>query len=130
MGRGFHASSWARYEKDKVVLLALRNYRLDGPGGGVKKFKNLVETNTSVFLVSATDEEIGKTNKLSIVPYGNGKVDIRCEKKAGKIFIKEHMLGGNVVESNLSFQDNLLSIPLREHINDSSMVEWIEVSIE
>ncbi len=129
VAHGVHASSWARYENDKLTLLALRNYRLDGPGGGVRKFKNLVETNTSVFLVSGTDEAIGKTNKLSIVPYGNGKVDIQCEKKSGKVSVKEHLPGGKIIESNLSINDGLLSIPLRERVSDEP-IEWIEIVLE
>jgi hypothetical protein len=130
VAHGTHSSSWARYENDKVVLLALRNYRLDGPGGGVKKFKNLVETNTSVFLVSGTDDAIGKSDKLSIVPYGNGKVDIRCQKESGNVFIKEHLLGGRIVEHILTIQNGLLSIPVRESISDNEIVEWMEVVIE
>jgi hypothetical protein len=83
-----------------------------------------------VFLVSATDEAIGKSDKLSIVPYGNGKVDIHCQKESGRVFIKEHLLDGRILENILTIQNGLLSIPVRESVSDNQIVEWMEVVIE
>ena len=128
VARGAHASSWVRYENDKAVLLALRAYRLDGKKG-VSQFKNLIETNTSLIIASKTNDEIGKSNILAIVPFGNGQVSITCEKKNGKVIVKEHLLGGKIIKNLNLIKDGKLNITVRENIKGTEMVEWIEIEI-
>lgn len=126
--RGAHSPSWARFESDELVALALRSHRLDGRKGS-GKFREVVETSASVVIASKTSDGIAKAAKLAVVPYGEGEVIIHCadQQTAGASVI-EHYFGGHSKESRIDILDGTLRLALREQDEKGSPVEWIEVN--
>ena len=66
---------------------------------------------------------------IAIHYYGTGKADIKCENKSGKVLVKEHLHGGEIMESNLAINDGLLSIPLRGRVNEE-LIDCLEIVLE
>ena len=126
--RGAHASSWARFENDIPVLVALRTQRIDG-GAGTTEFGGIVKTTASMVVASQTGDALDRTAKLAIVPYGDGQLTLRRQSPApASATVTEHYFGGKSQASTVATQDAELRIPLRE-IVDGTPVEWIEVQI-
>jgi hypothetical protein len=127
--RGAHSPSWARFEADELVALALRTHRLDGREGS-GKFRQVVETSASVVIASKTNEGIAKAAKLAVVPYGAGDVVIhRADQQATEASVIEHYFGGNSKESRIEIRDGTLRLALRERDEMGSPVEWIGVDV-
>jgi hypothetical protein len=127
--RGAHSSSWARIENKEVVLVALRERRLDGRKG-TGKFRDLVSSNTSVVVASKTSEGIARTTKLAVVPYGEGELVIqRSDGQTSEAAVTEHYFGGNSKESRIEIRAGTLRVPLRERDEKGSPVEWIELNV-
>lgn len=124
--RGAHTSSWARLENGEVMLVALRERRLDGRKG-VGKFRDLIESTTSVVVASKTNEGISKSPKLAVVPYGNGEVILKREGGPKTVLVIEHFLGGEKKTTSLRVLFERLRVPVREKTDSGSIVEWIEV---
>lgn len=125
--RGAHASSWARREHGELVLVALRRRRFGG-GQAAKKFKDQVSTTAPVVVASKTSVGLARAAKLAVVPYGDGQVSIRREG-GGMAMITEHHFGGGKTTKHIDIAYGRLKVPLREHADDGSVVEWIEVDI-
>jgi hypothetical protein len=128
--RGARALSWARFENNEVVLLALRH------GGFLEderpvEFEDLVVTTASVVVASRTDEGIQRASRLAVVPYGDGELRIRRPGVDGKqAEIIEHSWGDRAEKkAGVSVEKGKLVIPLRERTEQGLPVEWIEVSI-
>ena len=99
-------------EKGEVVLLALRQDRLEG-GSGIGKYKNIIETNTSVVVASRTAEGINRTSHLGVVPYGDGELGLqRKEQNSTKAKVTEHLFGGGVGQSEVAVRAGKLTLPL------------------
>lgn len=128
--RGAHASSWARKEKDEVVLLALRPFRLDG-GGGTHQWDGKVSVTAQVAVSSLTQQSLIEATKLGVVPYGKGRLMMeRSSKASSQAKVTEHYFGGASSVASLRVQDGLLNLPLREESAEGSPVEWIEVDLQ
>ncbi|MGH9397133.1 MAG: TIM-barrel domain-containing protein [Terriglobia bacterium] len=127
--RGAHASSWARLEDNKVVLVTLRPWRLNG-GKGTTEFGGILSATTQVAVASMTQDSVSETAKLGVVPYGEGRLTLRRASKATVAADStEHYFGGQSRASRLEVRDGVLAIPLRERGDDGSPVEWIEIGI-
>jgi len=125
--RGAHISSWARTENGEVVLVALRERGLDGRKGQ-GRYRDLVQTNTSVVVASKTAEGISETAKLAIVPYGAGEVTIRRTGSPRRFALAtEHLFRDAARQARIPVLNGSLRVPLRELSEDGSIVEWIEV---
>jgi hypothetical protein len=128
--RGAHSPSWARFENDELVGVALRTLRLDGRDGPVK-FRDVVETSASVVIASKTNEGIAKAASLVVVPYGRGEVIVhRADRQTTEATVIEHYFGGGTKESRVEIQAGILRLPLRERDENDSPVEWMEVSVK
>jgi hypothetical protein len=126
--RGAHTPSWARFENDQLVAVALRTHRLDGREGPVK-FREVVEASASVAIASKTSDGIEKATRLAVVPYGEGGVTLHlADAQTGSASVIEHFFGGNAKESHVEIQDGTLRLALRERDENGSPVEWIEVN--
>jgi hypothetical protein len=125
--RGAHASSWARIENGEVVLVALRERRLDGRKGA-GAYRDLVQANTSVVVASKTSEGIARAPRLAVVPYGQGQITLKRES-GDYAEVTEHYFGGGKKTSRLPMQDASLRVPLRERSDEGSVIEWIELDI-
>jgi hypothetical protein len=124
--RGAHTSSWARLENGEVVLVALRERRLDGRKGA-GTYRDLLECSTSVVVASKTNDGISKSPKLAVVPYGNGELILKREGGQKTVLVTEHFLGGGKKTIPLRVQYGKLRVPLREKTASGSIVEWIDV---
>ena len=128
VAHGAHSSSWARYEDDQLVGVALRTHRLDGREGPAA-YRDVVRTNASVVVTSKTNEGIAAATALAVVPYGEGEVEIRQEEGGESgVTVTEHMLGGKSTERHVGTQHAVLRVALRERDENGTPVEWIEVS--
>lgn len=127
--RGAHISSWARMENGEIVLVALRKRRWDGrPGLG--KFRDLIVCDTSVVIASKTEEGLVRAKRLAIVPYGSGELALKREGGSDQSAeVTEHYFRGGSTQKRLPVENAQLRIPLREHSEDGSLVEWIEVTL-
>jgi len=127
--RGAHASSWARREDGKVMLVALRPRRLDG-GKGISDFEDSVSTTAQVAVASLTQESVPEALKLGVAPYGEGRLTLRRKSKtSGKAKATEHYFRGQSRTRNLEVRGGVLEIPLRERGEDGTPLEWVEVDI-
>jgi len=127
--RGAHASSWARMENGKVVLVALRRQRLDGSAGS-GKFRDLVATNASVVAAARLGDSLARATMLGVVPYGDGELKLKIEAPGAASFqATEHYFGGARQTQSLAFEEGYLRVPLRERTENGAIVEWIEISI-
>jgi hypothetical protein len=129
VARGAHSPSWARFESDELVAVALRTHRLDGRKGS-GKFREVVETNASVVIASKTADGIVKAASLAVVPYGEGEVVIhRADPQTTEASAVEHYFGGNSKERRIEISGGTLRLALRERDEKGSPVEWIEVTM-
>jgi len=125
--RGARSSSWARVENGEVVLVALRQWRLDGRKGS-GKFRDLIASNASVVVASKTSDGIARATRLAVVPYGDGDLTLKREPTgSAHADATEHYFGGGHKTKRLSIENGHLHVTLRERAEDGSVVEWIEV---
>ena len=123
---GARSSSWARIENGEPVLVALRSHRFDG-NRGPGRYKDLVQSSASVVVASKTADGIAKASRLGIVPYGDGEVIIRHDARATSADITTHRFGLPPVKTRLIPANGTLRLPLREQLDDNSVVEWLQV---
>jgi len=101
--RGAHSPSWARFENDELVAVALRTQRLDGREGPVK-FGEVVEATASVVIASKTNDGIAKAARLAVVPYGAGELTLHLAgPQTAGASVTEHYFGGSSRESRVEF---------------------------
>lgn len=124
---GARSSSWVRLERGEPVLVALRATQFDG-SRGAGGYKDLIRSLTSVVVASKTSANIANSRKLGIVPYGDGEVSIRHEGGQRTAMATTHRFGRPPVKSQLAMAGDILRLPLRERLEDGSVVEWLEVS--
>jgi hypothetical protein len=125
--RGAHSASWARFEHGELVGVALRTYRLDGRRAS-GKFRDVIETTVPVVVSSKTEGGILGAANLAVVPYGQGEVTIhRVAQESAEARVIEHCFGGSAHERTVEVRDGALRLPLREHNEKGTPVEWIEV---
>ncbi len=127
--RGAHASSWVRLESGKPMLLALRTLRLDG-GRGITEYKDILSTTCSVVVSSCSEDALGQTAKLAVVPYGDGVLTLHVKAHGSSVAeIKEHLYKDKPAERLIHIREGILKIPLHETAQNGSPVEWIEIQI-
>ncbi len=127
--RGAHTSSWARFENGELVGVALRTRRLDGQSGPVN-FRDIVQTTASVVAASKTNDGLDKSNRLAVVPYGEGEIVVQHRGgTASEAVAIEHYFGGSSKRSRVEIRDGALHLPLGERGENGSPLEWIEVNI-
>ncbi|MFN8009397.1 MAG: hypothetical protein U0V70_20675 [Terriglobia bacterium] len=125
--RGAHASSWARVEDGEVVLVALRERRLDGRKGA-GHFRELVSCNTSVVVASTTSQGIEKTARLAVVPFGDGVVTLKRNREVRSVLVTEHYFGGGKQSRSMPVQNARLQLSINEKTPRGDLVEWIEIT--
>jgi len=126
--RGAHISSWARVEKDEVVLVAMRERCWDGRKGS-GNFRDLVSSNTTVVVASKSEHGISRAPRLAVVPYGEGELVLKHESGgASAAHVTEHCFGGTKTTTTVRIENGRLRLRLRERSEGGALLEWIEVS--
>ena len=124
--RGAHSRSWARVENDQVVLLALRPPLMTGKDE--YGLRDMVHAHAPVVVASRTSDDITHSNRLAIVPFGEGEISIRREQ-GRRADVVTHHFGGSVTEANIVINSGRLRLPLAERAASNNFVEWIDVRI-
>lgn len=119
--RGAHASSWARYEGEELVGVALR---------GACAYRDLVRTSSSVVLTSLDPEGLARARRLGAVPYGDGELALKRTGAASRVVVKRHLFGGAVEDGGAEAGGGSLRLPFQERAAHGAPVEWIEITVE
>ena len=132
--RGAHPRSWARFEGERLVLVAKRppvpwDATSSTRGSDDPRIMDAVRCDVPVVVASRTREGIAETQSLAIVPYGSAAVMVKrtTGKKAELIF---HYLGGHF-ETGPAVQiaDGVMKVAVRERNASGAPLEWIEVNV-
>jgi hypothetical protein len=130
--RGARSRSWARFENEDLVLLAIRpRTNVDGAysESPQSQFRDLIRTRFPVVVASRTSEGIEKAQSLGLVPYGEGEVSIR-HGQGREAQVVEHWFGGTVTRSRVSLQNGYFWLTVKQQNTSGAPLEWIEVNIE
>jgi len=126
--RAGFSPSWERMEDNKTVLLALRTHLFDGKPA-VQTYKDILYTNIMLVIASMTDDGISESNRLGIVPFGDGTCTIKRAMAGGTAKIIEHYFSGDKLEAQISCQNNQMEIDLLQTRKDE-ILEWVEIIFE
>lgn len=126
--RAGFSPSWERMEDGKTVLLALRTHLFDGKPA-VQTYKDILHTNIMLVIASMTDDGISESNRLGIVPFGDGTCTIKRAMAGETAKIIEHYFSGNKIEAKISCQNNQMEINLLQTSKDE-ILEWLEIIFE
>ncbi len=129
--RGARSHSWARFENDELVLLAIR------PEGHVdraysesmateRRVWDTIRASVPVVVASRTNDGIESSHSLGVVPYGDGDVSIR-RPSGGEAEVTEHWLGGASTTSRLQTRAGSCHLRVRTKREDGALLEWIEI---
>lgn len=126
------SSSWARWEGDDAVLVALRPRHFDNRAG-VTEFRDLVRTDAAVVVGSLTERDLASTGRLAVVPFGDGTVRVRRAVPAdaaatGEIRAVVHVFGGGSLPATATMHGDWLFVGVAERCGDGRDVEWIEIT--
>jgi hypothetical protein len=121
-------------EDDKVVLLAIRPDMTAIEGvpiadrGSISKLRGLVRTPVPVVVASRTKEDIAHSDRLAVVPYGDGTISIRREQ-GRKADVSTHHFGGAVTQTHITMDNGQLNLPVKRRDANNELVEWIDVHV-
>lgn len=142
--RGAHGHSWARLEKNKVVLLAHRPLEIangdnpmscaDGargeanvPDDDARRFARMIASNVAVIVASKTADGVASADRLAVVALGEGTVTL-TRRWGTRATVVTHLFGGSTVQHNVTFTSGKLRLTFTSHMNNKP-VEWHEVHI-
>lgn len=125
---GFRAAfspSWERLENDKTVLLALRTHQFDGKPAD-PPYKDILQTNVMLVVASLTDDEISRSHRIGIVPFGDGMLTLQTVKYQ-MARVVEHYFSGRQQIATVPCKEQRLDLILQT-VRSQEILEWIEVS--
>ncbi len=131
--RGARSRSWARFENDELVLVALRpgrdtNGAFDESPSENAKIHEAVRSAVPVVVASRTRDGIDKAGSLVVVPYGDGEVRIR-RAQGGRVEVTEHWFGGTTTTARATIQDGFCRLKARVKNENNTPLEWLELHI-
>jgi len=131
---GAHARSWARFEGGQLVLLAYRpaaageETALSSTKVVDSRVEGLLRAEAPVIVASRTSQSILRSDRLAVVPQGDGEVVLRRE--SGKnAQILSHYFGGSVESQEAAIEAEQLKLNAQMHNRERKPLEWIEVKI-
>ena len=126
--RAGFSPSWERIENDRTVLIALRTTRLDGkPAPGT--YKEILHTAVMLIVASMTADGIAGSDRLGIVPFGDGTCNLKHTASHTTAILIEHYFSGRTLEIQIIGSNDQIEIPLREK-NNNEILAWLEVIFE
>jgi hypothetical protein len=81
----------------------------------------------SFVLSSRSDLGIRSSRQLGIVPYGDGEAVVLHDGTEANATITTHCLGKHSRTESLPIRNGLLHVPLREQLENGSVVEWLQI---
>jgi hypothetical protein len=124
--RAAFAPSWERLEDGKTVLLALRTHRFDGKPA-IQAFKDILHTDVMLAVASLTEDEISRSLRLGIVPFGEGNCRIRHLGGHQTARLTEHYFDGRKWETIITLRNEVVELRLRPSRGDH-VLEWLEIA--
>lgn len=119
---GGRAPSWARYEGDRLTMLALRT-RPDADGVATAEHPGLLTSTAQLVLASCTADELASSDRLGVVPFAAGELRLQ---RSGPATAVAHTTGGADVPIDLPAAADGLTVPLAVRLQGRP-VEWIEI---
>ena len=123
--RAGFSPSWERMEDNKTVLLALRTHLFDGKPA-VQTYKDILHTNIMLVIASMTDDGISESNRLGIVPFGDGMCIFKHSYPTKTVKLVEHYFSGQTLEQQITNQSAQIELELRQTPNNE-ILEWFEI---
>jgi hypothetical protein len=124
--RAAFAPSWERLEDGKTVLLALRTQRFDGKPA-IQAFKEILHTDVMLVVASLTEDEISRSLRLGIVPFGKGSCRIRHLGGHQTARLTEHYFDGSEWGTTVTLLNEVVELRLRQSRRDH-VLEWLEIA--
>ena len=127
--RGSRSPSWARWEGDKLTLVALRKGSWNGgPVSG--RYRDIVSTSAPVVLASKTGDDLRQSLSVALTPFGDGEVSWKTEAfVARRAEIVEYLFGGKKKPSSVKLTPGECRVSFREKDEQGTPVEWVEIRL-
>ena len=119
--RAAHASSWARYEDDELMAVALRDRGWKEAG---------VEATAPVVVASREPNGLHHARRIGVVPYGDGELKLKHSGTESQVTVRRHFFGGATESGIATTGDGFLRLPFKELGDSGTPVEWIEITFE
>lgn len=94
--------------------------------GGTARAPGIAESDGRAVVASLTDEGIGASAALAIVPFDAGRVSIALNGRGAPV-VKAHLFGGGAISVASEVERDRSVISATITAPDGTPVEWIEV---
>ena len=118
--RAAHASSWARYEQEELVGVALRDRAWPEVG---------LQSTAPVVIVSRDPVGLHTTRRLGVVPYGDGELQLKHSGQEKRVDVRWHLATGATEEGQATISGGILQLAFKERTESGALVEWIEITL-
>lgn len=118
--RAAHATSWARYEGDELMGVALRDRAWPQAG---------IEATAPLVVASRDKAGLHRAQQLGLVPYGNGELRLRHDGADGRLAVRRHLFGGATEEGLATIANGVLKVSFQERSESGQPVEWLEINL-
>ena len=132
--KGAHARSWARFEKNELVLFAFRpvprgeENLLMMASESDSRVAGVLSSEMPVIVASKNEQSIASSRRLAVVAYGAGEIDLR--RSWGKrAEIVSHYFGGGKSTGSAVVADGRLRFQAQQQDAKGIPLEWIEVNL-
>jgi len=118
--RAAHATSWARYEGDELVGVALRDRAWEQAG---------IETAAPMVIAARGKAGLRSAQQLGLVPFGDGQLKLKHDGANGRFTARRHLFGGGSEDGYATIADGFLKLAFKEHADSGKPIEWIEIDL-
>jgi hypothetical protein len=126
--KGTHTASWARFENGQLVMLALRP-KVKSSSSLSADYKNIIKASAPVIIATATSDDLVRSERLSVVPFGNGTLEYKTSGSFHNASLTMHLLKGAVKTKKIRFNDGDLKVPLSLQADNGDFIEWIDINL-
>jgi hypothetical protein len=118
--RAAHATSWARYEGDELVGVALRDRVWPQAG---------IEATAPLVIAARGKAGLHNAPQVGLVPFGDGEFQLKHDGPSGRFPARCHLFGGGAEDGQASIADGVLKLPFKEQTDSGKPIEWIEIDL-
>ena len=130
---GAHARSWARYEDNRLVLIAARPAQ-DSAGfllpdkSGDALIARYISTTMPVVVASRGTSDLLNDKRIGLVPYASGDVTLRRNTGSSATVIY-HFFGGEHTQQEIPITRDGMTLHVDARETTTHPLEWIEINI-